>query len=244
MYIDTGIFMKAGIKKYHGFLIDADNTLFNFPRAEREAFFTTLENIPYTEHFETVYRKFAHINKNLWKVVEQKKISIEALKIERFSILLRLLNIQADAKKLSDSFLTELSKKSYMLPHTVEVLSFLSKKSFICLISNGVSMVQRGRIARAGIEIFFHDIIISEEIGVIKPDPEFFSIATRNLHLPHYDILCVGDSPSADIEGGSNAGFDTCWYINAPLLYPQDKQQPDYIISDLRELKKFVHDVS
>jgi 2-haloacid dehalogenase len=236
--------MKAGIKKYHGFLIDADNTLFNFQRAEREAFFTTLGNITYTENFETAYRKFSHINNNLWKVVEQKKISMESLKIERFSILLRLLNIKADVKELSDFYLTELSKKSYLLPHTVEVLSFISKRAFICLISNGISMVQRGRIALAGIELFFHDIIISEEIGVTKPDHGFFSIATRNLHLPPYDIICVGDSPSQDIEGGSHAGFDTCWYLNTPLLYPQDKQQPDYIISDLRELKKFVYDVS
>ncbi|MBN1698919.1 MAG: YjjG family noncanonical pyrimidine nucleotidase [Spirochaetales bacterium] len=236
--------MKYGTNKYLGFLIDADNTIFDFQRAEREAFMKTCESLPSSEPASALYDKFTHINKNLWKVMEKKKISIEQLKTERFSILVRLLGIKADAGKLSETFLRELSKKTYMLPHAVEVLDFLSRRAMICLGTNGISIVQRGRISRAGIDIFFHDIIVSEEIGVSKPDPMFFARAAETLHLSPHEILCVGDSPSADIEGAHRAGFHTCWYIGTPCIYPADKIQPDYIISDLRELRDFAHEVS
>lgn len=236
--------MKIGKKKYHGFLIDADNTIFDFHRAEQEAFVSVFKNIHYTGSLDKAYRQFSFINKKLWKLFEKRKISVTSIRRERFNILLKSLQIKSEPDTLASLFIEELSKKPYLLPHAKEVLEYLAGRALLCLITNGIAAVQRGKLARAEIERFFHTIIISEEIGCAKPDPSFFKIAALDLQLPQFTILCVGDSPSADIEGGNLAGFDTCWYMHTASAYPHNRLQPDYIISDLKDLKQFAPELA
>ena len=57
------------------------------------------------------------------------------------------------------------------------------------------------------------DLFVSKDAGAQKPQKDFFDyIAAR---IPDYDpgeALVVGDSLTSDIQGGINAGIDTCWY--------------------------------
>jgi putative hydrolase of the HAD superfamily len=232
-----------GQKKYRGFLIDADNTLFDFDRCEQEALYETVSSINKTTDSQMIadYRK---INTSLWKEFEEGKISVKSLEQERFRLLLNLRGLKADPGDLSRRYLENLSKKRYFLPHAVAVLEYLSKKAVLGLITNGLAAVQRNRIARTEIEIFFKTILISEEIGMAKPDPEVFLLAARHLQLPPYEILCIGDSPSSDIRGAHTAGMDTCWYSPSDRTYPKDCPSPDYTISDLREIMSFASDAS
>ena len=232
------------MKKYHGFLFDADNTIFDFTRAERDALYETLGNAFKEEIPEVVYEDYLRINTRLWNDFEEGHTSREVLKVKRFELLLESLKIDADPAGLAEHYLDRLSTKDYLLPNALEVLEHLSKRALLLLISNGIARVQRRRIARAGIELFFQDIIISEEVGVSKPDPEFFSLALKRLPLPIHDILCVGDSPSSDIRGGYQAGIDTCWFMYPPRAYPPEEPKPDYVAADLRELLRFSPDLS
>ena len=67
----------------------------------------------------------------------------------------------------------------------------------------------------------------------------FNEIAKR---IPEYDparAIIIGDSLTSDIQGGINAGIDTCWYN------PEGKSAPagmniTYIVSDLSEIKNIV----
>ncbi len=79
---------------------------------------------------------------------------------------------------------------------------------------------------------------------MVKPDPEFFRLATRRLHLSPHEVLCVGDNPLADIKGAHEAGIDTCWYNPYPQSYPANSPAPDYAISDLIQLKGFAAEAS
>jgi len=226
-------------KKYPGFLIDADNTIFDFNLAEREALQETLLQMKYKNISLHILKIFRQINKKLWLEIENKTLHLNDLKIERFRLLFEKIAFKGDPEEFSSIYLDRLSKKYYTLPHAIEVLDFLSCRAVLSLITNGISYVQRGRIGRAAIEIFFNDIIISEEIGYTKPDTQFFYFAAKSLNLPPFNILCVGDSPSADIWGAHLAGMDTCWFTYHDTIYPDSLPQPDYIINDLRELKAF-----
>ncbi len=226
-------------KKYHGFFLDADNTLFDFNKAERDALFETMETIAPASFSEEIYQSYHSINEEVWKGFEEGTINYSDLKTTRFSNLLKLLQLNTDPEQASELFLDRLSTKAYLLPHAIEVLEYLAKRASLVLISNGISRVQRGRIARAGIEIFFQDILISEEIGISKPEPGFFQLALKRLQLPPHKVLCIGDSPSADIRGGHHSGLDTCWFMYPERRYPVGEPKPDYIVTDLRELTAF-----
>ncbi len=198
-----------------------------------------MENYP-----EEVFSTYARINEQVWKELEKGYLDREDLKIKRFKLLLDYLELKDDPGKIASLYLDRLSSKDYLLPHALEVLEYLSKRASLALVTNGLARVQRGRIAKAGIEIFFQHIIISEEIGISKPDPDIFLFAMKLLHLPQHEILCVGDSPSSDIRGGNQAGVDTCWFIYPLREYPLMEPEPTYMISDLRELLTFAPELS
>ncbi|MBN1410071.1 MAG: YjjG family noncanonical pyrimidine nucleotidase [Spirochaetales bacterium] len=232
--------MKSRNGKYRAFLIDADNTIFDYNRAEKESLYEALQEIDFKGSFELAYLKYREINKQLFKLFELGKMNLYTIKLLRFKTLFKTFRIKANISMVAEKYVKNLSTKAYLLPHSMEVIEFLSRRALLCLATNGIASVQRGRIARAELEVFFHDIFISEEIGAAKPDSAFYRAATEKLPVPLYEILCIGDTPSSDIRGGYIFGIDTCWIPGQPAYYPVEEPHPDYIISDLRELKKFV----
>ncbi len=245
-------------RKFYGFLIDADNTIFDFDRAEREAFYETLNliGISDTKLIEKLHSIYIKINDKIWKSLERGEIGWERLNVKRFEDFLQIAleTIENLPDKIphskatiintmAENYIDILSQKAYTIPHAVETLAYLSSRADLILGTNGIAKVQRNRIAKAGIEIFFKEIIISEEIGVSKPNPGFFNLAIKKLDLPKSEILCVGDSITSDIIGGSKAGLSTCLFLkdtnHSILNTPETNETYDYTIEDIRELKDF-----
>ena len=227
------------MKTYRGFLLDADNTLLDYDRAESEAFLETvapaLPGVP-PEQARSVYSR---INAAHWARFEQRTITAEELKLGRFQALLDSFGLRADAAALSASYLAALSGKAFFLPQAREVLEELSRRATLCLITNGLTRVQRGRIQTSGMGRFFSAILISEELGIAKPDPRFFLKAAEAAALSASELLCVGDNPSADIGGARSAGIAGCWYNPGGAAWPGPGDPPEQVIGNLRELLRF-----
>ncbi|HVP17588.1 MAG TPA: YjjG family noncanonical pyrimidine nucleotidase [Spirochaetia bacterium] len=227
------------MKRYRGFLFDADNTLFDYDRAEKEALTETLgEAIPDVP-IEEALSAYHDINADFWRRFEQGTISLKELKTGRFRSLLDSLGHDGDAERISRRYLERLSTRAYFLPHAREVVEALARSSSLGLITNGISMVQRGRLERSGISERFRAIIISEELGTAKPDPRFFQAAVEEMSIPAEELLCVGDNPGSDIEGARTAGIDACWFAPDGREWPGPGEPPLLRIRDLRELLSF-----
>jgi 2-haloacid dehalogenase len=227
------------MKTYRGFLLDADNTLFDYDRAEREALDETLAQAAPLVPRETARAAYRNINAAYWRRFEQGAVTLADLKVGRFEDLLKDLDLEGDPSELSDGYLTRLSKKAYFLPHARSVVRALSRRADLCLVTNGISVVQRGRLSLSGIAGCFSAVLISEELGVAKPDARFFHAARAALRLPPSDLLCVGDTPAADVQGARAAGIDACWYAPSGAAWPETLAAPDYVIRSLKELLKF-----
>jgi 2-haloacid dehalogenase len=227
------------MKTYRGFLLDADNTLFDYDRAEREAFLEAVAPALPGVPPEQARAAYARINAEHWARFERRFITSEELKLGRFRALLDLFGLQADPARLSAAYLAALSGKAFFLPHAREVLEELSRRAALCLITNGLTTVQRGRIRKSGIEGYFSAILISEELGIAKPDPRFFHRAAEAVALPCSELLCVGDNPSADIGGARAAGIAGCWYNPGGSPWPGPGDPPEQVIGSLPELLRF-----
>ena len=227
------------MKSYHGFLFDADNTLFDYDRAEGEALDETLgEAAPSVPRGEAL-AAYRRINAGYWKGFEQGTVTLAALKVERFADLVRELGVSGDPRLISKGYLTRLGSKAYFLPHARAVVEELSHRAALCLVTNGISQVQRSRLALSGIAPCFTAILISEELGCAKPDLRFFQAACEALRLPPSELLCVGDNPDSDIAGAHSAGIDACWYAPSGAAWPGQAQAPAWMIRDLEELMRF-----
>lgn len=225
------------MRSYSGFLFDADNTIFDYDRAESEALIETFRRSFPRMDLEIALAHYRTINAGFWRRFEQGDVGLAELKPGRFRALLDALGATGDPEAISDSYLERLAGKAHMLPHAREVLGRLAAKASLCLVTNGLSSVQRGRLRKAGIEGMFRALLISEEIGISKPDPAFFLRAAEALSLPPRELLCVGDHPSTDIRGAMAAGIDACWYAPRGEPWPLGEPAPAFVIRDLRELQ-------
>ncbi len=233
------------MKSYRGFLFDADNTLFDYDRAEREALTETIREMVPSAPVDTVLSLYRPINVAFWRRFEEGAVTLEELKPGRFRELLEalgtsdVLGAAGDPAAMSERYLSVLATKAFLYPHARKTLERLGRKASLGLVTNGLASVQRGRLEKAGIRGLFTAVLISEEIGVSKPDPAFFRMAAEALGLAPADLLCVGDNPKSDIAGARAFGIDTCWYAPEAAAWPLGEPEPLYTIRDLRELARF-----
>ena len=133
-----------------------------------------------------------------------------------------------------------LSDHAGLLPGAEAAVERLARRVRLLLVTNGLAEVQRARIGVSPIRRFLEDVVISDEIGVAKPQEGFMDVAFERMGGPHRErVLMVGDSLSADIEAGVRYGIDTCWFNPARL--PLDGgPTPTYTIARLEELDGIV----
>jgi len=226
--------------RYKYIIFDADGTLWDFEKAQAQALrglFDALQ-VNWKSDFEDVYKT---VNKKIWSELEKGLIAPNELSEERFRRYFGALNHKVDAAEASRLFLHYLSKGRGLIDGSEDVLLFLQQKGCrMLLLTNGLKAVQRPRHEQSPIKAFFEDIVISEEVGVAKPDPYIFEVAFGKLGNPEKsDVLMVGDNPSSDIKGGMDFGTDTCFYNPSGLAIPE-KIKATYTIRKLEEIKNIV----
>ena len=226
--------------KYYCILFDADNTLLNFDAAENKALAETLVNYGIEPDAETV-QTYRTINEELWRQLEKGQIRREKLFGERFSRFLKTIDAAGDGVEMNRFYLEQLSTHpDLMSPEVLDVLRELSEVATLAIVSNGAQMVQTRRLAESGVMNFMEDVFISEKMGCEKPNARIFDAALRALGVENREhVLVVGDSLTSDIQGGVNAGLDTCWFNPGHAENP-GKVSPTYEIASLEELYPLV----
>ena len=164
--------------KYTYLLFDADNTLFDFGMAEYHAFRETCSHagIAWSEE---AYRRYSEINDALWKKLEQGETTQAELKVQRFRAFLQWYGYAGDTEKqavfMGSDYKDNLGCQTFLMPRAEEVLDVLAGKGYhISIVTNGISAIQRARMAASPLRQYINGLYISEELTVAKPDPAFF----------------------------------------------------------------------
>ncbi len=228
--------------KYEIIIFDADDTLFDFRKSERDAFKNTMVefNIEYDENYHL--KIYSDINTAIWKEFEDGLITQKELKVERFKRLSDKLNIDFDEVEFAKSYMKHLSFASFLYDNSMDLIESLHKNYRLSIITNGLTEVQDNRIRKSAIAKYFENIVISEEVKVSKPDPKIFELTLNNMkYTDKSKILMVGDSLTSDIQGGINFGIDTCWF-NPDKITNKTGMKPSYEISNLMELRDILRE--
>ncbi|MDU1031748.1 YjjG family noncanonical pyrimidine nucleotidase [Clostridium sp.] len=226
--------------KYQVLLFDADETLFDFKMAEKQAFLSALEEYKLDVDKEESLKLYSQINKHIWEEFERGEITADRLRVERFERFSKKIKIDFDAVSFSKAYAKFLGEGAYLFDDSVEVIDYLSKKYKLALVTNGLKDVQKSRISKTPLKDYFQELIISDEIKISKPDPRIFDYALDKLdHMDKSKVLMIGDSLTSDMQGGINAGIDTCWY-NPNHLENKSGLNLTYEIHSLNELKEIL----
>ena len=232
------------MKKYEYLLFDADNTLFDFTKAEYMAFKETCmaSNLEFSEE---LYIKYSEINDSLWKKIEGKEITLDFLKLERFRLLLVSEGRENSedtillAEKMRDLYIESLGNQSCLVSGAEECVKSLSEKYKIYIVTNGIAKTQRKRFSASVINQYFEDIFISEEIGFAKPSNCYFEYVLNKIgDNDKSKYLVIGDSLTSDCDGAINYGLDICRYN--PNNLSDNGRKLTYTIKKLSELTEIL----
>lgn len=115
---------------------------------------------------------------------------------------------------------------------------FRSSGYKVGLVSNGKSPFQERNFRALGFKDLFDCVIVSEAVGVRKPDKAIFELACRTVDADLNVSYFIGDNPKADMEGAKSAGMKT---IYVPV-YPDvaECKYADVTFSDLHELPGYI----
>lgn len=212
------------MKQYKAIFLDWDDTIGDWTGAEHKA----LRDIYTMYHLEALYPTYEDYiaaykpyNLELWTLYGQGKVTKEWLHFQRFYKPIEGLQITGDrlrelAHEMGDVFLQLTNKYFSVLPGADKVVRELAKRYPLTIISNGFKEVQYYKFAHSGLADCFAHTIISEEVGINKPQPEIFQIALKKNGVTADEAVMIGDSYSSDIQGAKNAGIDQIWLHEGP----------------------------
>lgn len=226
--------------KYKLLIIDADDTLYDFSKAEKYALVNAMNDLKIDVNEEYHVPLYREINIAIWEEFERGEITQQVLKVERFRRFLEAANMNYDAKAFSISFMDHLADAEIYLEGAVELVQRLSKKYRMVIVTNGLTRVQKYRVRQAVIAPYFERVIISEEIGYAKPDPMIFVEGLKGVELPPKpEMVMIGDTFNSDIMAGINYGIDTIW-MNQKGKKNTSKYSPTYEVHSLEELESIL----
>lgn len=217
---------------YKYFLIDLDRTLWDFDKNSEMAIFQLIDNHPilaekinYDKHL--FFQQYDTINHLLWSDYEAGILSKDELRWKRFydSFLEFGIDDKELAHKFGEEYISQMTAEKELIPGSIHLLNCIKEgKGKMAIITNGFKEAQLGKLKTSGIDHYFQEVIISEDVEAHKPSPKIFQIALEKLSGITYkenpelwkkvkrESLMIGDDFTNDIEGAQIFGIDQFFY--------------------------------
>ncbi|HVR47883.1 MAG TPA: HAD family hydrolase [Candidatus Binatia bacterium] len=128
-----------------------------------------------------------------------------------------------------------------LFPGAVELLRALRERGVkLGIVTNGLSETHREKIALLQIGEYFDAIFLSDEVGMVKPDPLLFAHACRTLGGAPAHGAMVGDRYDRDVRGAMDAGLYTIWLNVRDEELPPGATPPDATCSSIAEAARIL----
>jgi HAD superfamily hydrolase (TIGR01509 family) len=91
-------------------------------------------------------------------------------------------------------------------------------------------------IAPTGLTPLLDEIFCSFQIGAAKPDPRIFRQVQARIKAKPEDLLHIGDTPTADVQGATSAGWSALLLDRDGNKVPARQNNPIRVIRTLADL--------
>jgi len=216
------------MKNYQHIFFDLDHTLWDFDKNAEE----TLNELYFTYKLSNLglnscdifIETYTRNNHQLWADYHLGKITKEALRETRFKKTFLDLGLDESVipAQFEDDYVNICPTKSNLFPQTHETLSYLKQKYKLHLISNGFKESTEYKVKNTHLTPYFENVIISEVVGINKPDKVIFQYAVDKAGTHSNESLMIGDSIEADVRGALNFGMDAIYFNPNFTEIPED----------------------
>ena len=211
-------------------LFDLDDTLFDHAGCARHALAAVQGCDPALAAmtFDALERTHAEFLEQLHADVMLGRVPLETARRERFRRLLAASGgdaTDAVAGRLAATYRDSYRESRRAVAGAASLLAAVRARARVGIVSNNLLDEQQEKLRTCALDPFVDALVVSEEIGVSKPDPLIFRVALERLSCPPEHAVMVGDSWAADITGAQGAGIRAVWF-NPRGLEPPDARAP------------------
>lgn len=219
---------------------DLDHTIWDFDRNAEETLMELFEHYKLPElglaspqNFIQTYTENNHL---LWAEYHLGKITKETLRAERFSKTFIQLGVNPEliSHQFEEDYVRISPTKTNLFEGSEKVLAYLQKKYHLHIISNGFKETTLTKMDRSGLNPYFENVIISEDVGVNKPDRRVFEYALAKAGATKDESIMIGDSIEADIRGAQDFG------MRAIFFNPLNRDKPEDVVWEITHLEELL----
>lgn len=218
---------------------DLDHTIWDFDKNATETLFELyeehrLEELGLRSADEFILR-YTENNQLLWAQYHLGKISKETLRAERFHKTFIEMGIHPDLvpRQFEEDYVKISPTKTNLFEGSEKVLAYLQQRYTLHIISNGFKETTLTKMDKCSLNMYFEQVIISEDVGVNKPDKAIFEYALDKARARKQESIMIGDSIEADIRGAQGFGMKAIYFNPANKEKPHDVE---WQINHLEEL--------
>ncbi|MBW2996990.1 HAD-IA family hydrolase [Candidatus Woesearchaeota archaeon] len=139
-------------------------------------------------------------------------------------------------------------EKAKPMPHAADVLGKLKRdyKIGVMTDSDGKGRYKIERAKTSGLLRFIDAFMVSDEVGMNKPNRKFYSMMLNKLRVEAKDCVMIGDKPQVDLKLAKELGMKTVWVKYGNWAKRQGKRHFDYVdheVTDILQLLKIVKEL-
>ena len=218
---------------------DLDHTIWDFDKNAEETLMELYQHYKLAElglsSAADFILNYTVNNHALWADYHLGKITKELLRAERFrrtfiqmGILPELVPIQFE-----EDYVRMSPTKTNLFEGSLKVLEYLQQRYELHIITNGFKETTITKMSLSGLNPYFNNVIISEDVGYNKPHPAVFQYALDKAKAGLHESIMIGDSLEADIYGAQNFGMQAIFFNPMRKEKPADVAQEIYHLEEL-----------
>lgn len=230
------------MKRYRHLFFDLDHTIWDFDKNAEETLHELYVQYGLSElglqSADLFIETYTQNNHRLWAEYHLGKITKDTLRELRFKQTFLDLGMHPDTMPIGfeDDYVRICPTKLNLFPEAHQTLQYLQSKYRMHLISNGFREATTMKIANTNLKQYFDHVVISELVGINKPDKTIFEHALQLAGAIKSESVMIGDSLEADIYGALNFGMDAIFFNPNGLKKPDDVPVQIKHLKELREL--------
>ena len=212
---------------------DLDDTLLDHKKAEQKGLADVYQHFDVFADIslKTLVKVYHLINKGLWEEYGRGEIDRYILWRRRFEETLSVLGIDTTLhEQIGNAYMVYYRNHWEWIDGARKAFDSIRAKYPVGIITNGFAETQWMKIDQFVFRETANQIVISEEIGVMKPLPRIFDHSTALVGLEPSEIFYVGDSLTSDTKGGKATGWKVAWYTNK--CTNEEKNLADLVFDD------------
>ena len=179
---------------------------------------------------DAVWKEYARLLEAVHPEIVSGRLDPSAARRERFRRLARFCGggiSDTEAAEWSRQYRTQNQALRRAVPGVGRLLERLHGRTHVGVVSNNETSEQREKLRFLGFDRLIDDLVVSQEVGVSKPDPRIFEIALERAATGPEEAVMIGDSWANDVQGARGARIGAVWFNRFAAAPPERLGVPE-----------------